>query len=159
MDNDAIKTYTMRISQANKTELVVITYDIILDDIAAACRAIDENCRDTLRRETSHAVRFVAELMSALNLTVPLSGQLWRLYEYVQKQLIAAGYSADRNELEAASEVILGLREAFAEISKMDTSESVMGNVQPVFAGLTYSRGRLNEVNLDPNQATRGFLA
>ena len=36
MDNDSIKTYSYRISQATRSQLVVITYDIILDYMKTA---------------------------------------------------------------------------------------------------------------------------
>ena len=34
-----------------------------------------------------------------------------------------------------------------------------MSNTQQVYAGLTYGRGSLNEMYVDPNQASRGFRA
>jgi len=35
----------------------------------------------------------------------------------------------------------------------------VMQNSQKLTAGLTYGKGRLNEICVDPNEAKRGFLA
>lgn len=159
MDKNSIKNFAMRVSQSNPTELVVVTYDIILKDLSDANAAIDGGDKQSASASCRHAVRFVAELMSSLNLSVNLSLQLWSLYEYAQKCMIKASFSHNKEDIEAAAAVFRGLRSAFAEIAKQDKSKSVMQNTQSVFAGLTYSRGRLNELSYDPNQNSRGFLA
>ena len=40
MDKNRQKDFARRISQANRTELVVVTYDIILEEIANAKKAL-----------------------------------------------------------------------------------------------------------------------
>ena len=52
-----------------------------------------------------------------------------------------------------------GLHESFEKIAQEDTSETVMKNSQQVYAGLTYGKGTLNEVFMNPNEASRGFKA
>lgn len=51
------------------------------------------------------------------------------------------------------------LHSAFEEVAKQDTSGAVMQNTQQVYAGLTYGKGKLNEVFMNGNERSRGFMA
>lgn len=148
----------MRVSQGNPTELVVIVYDIILEDIKDAKAAYPDDI-DAYRSSLKHGLRFVAELMNTLDYTKTVSYRLLRLYEYVQRVMVRCDVRGNDEELDAANNVIAGLRSAFAKIAPSDTSGPVMQNTQKVYAGLTYGRNSLNETSLDPNSANRGFLA
>ena len=57
------------------------------------------------------------------------------------------------------NKVMESLHSAFAEVAKQDTSGAVMQNTQQVYAGLTYGKGRLNEVFMNGNEQSRGFMA
>ena len=73
MDSEKRKAYTTRISQANRSGLVVVMYDIFftyLDDARAAYDAADWDAyKEALRR----AQRAIDELISALNFSYDLS--------------------------------------------------------------------------------------
>lgn len=49
------------------------------------------------------------------------------------------------------------MKESFEEIAKQDTSGPVMENSQQVYAGLTYGKGSLNEVAIDPEHLGEDF--
>lgn len=158
MDKEKQKDFARRISQANKTELVVITYDIILEEIETARNFRSAENLDEYRHAMKQAQRFLAELMSVLDFKYGLSLQLMSLYEYVQRILIKCDITAECSGLESAENVLKGLRSSFDKISSEDHSGSVMMNSQSVFAGLTYGKGSLNEYN--PSEGSnRGFLA
>lgn len=149
----------MRITQANGTQLVVITYDILIEEIGEAQRQFEAGNIDEYRRSTKSAQRFVADLMSALDYKYPIAAELLRLYEYVQRLLIKSDISGKPYELDSAKNVIAGLRKAFEKVAESDDSAPLMENTQSVVAGLTYGKGVLNETDLDPNASNRGFLA
>lgn len=174
MDKQTAKSFAMRVSQSSPTELVVVSYDIILQDISdmrkglkalnslgskekAASEEFNKQ-RDEIGDCSGHASRVIADLMSALDFKYDISKNLWSLYEFVQMKIIRARYSMSEEDLNAAEDVITGLRKSFAQISKNDTRTS-MKNTQSVFAGLTYSKNSLDEISIDPNHAKRGFLA
>ncbi len=182
LNKEEIKSFTLRVSQSNPTELVVVTYDIILKYIedakktAAKIREASSSflgdvhtflgtsdeliaLRGELEASCKGAVRFIADLMSALDMQYEISSSLWRLYEFAQMRIIRAQYSYSEKELADAEDVFLALRSSFDKISKDDKSNSVMQNTQSVFAGLTYSKGKLDEISIDPHQSNRGFLA
>ena len=158
MDKNRQKDFARRISQANKTELVVITYDIILEEIDNGRKAIANGNKEECRASLKSAQKFLGELMSVLDYKYAVSKRLLNLYEYVQRVLVASDIAGEDRELEGARNVIAGLRKAFAEIAPSDGSGSVMENSQNVYAGLTYGKGSLNEMNMSDG-SNRGFLA
>ena len=65
MTQEQIQTYTYRVSQASPCELVVIMYDIILDDVKNAKEAKNAGREKQYQEDLSHAVNFVNELTLA----------------------------------------------------------------------------------------------
>ena len=158
MDRSRQKDFARRISQANKTELVVITYDIILEEIDCGVKAFAQGGKEEGRAALKSAQKFLAELMSVLDYKYAISKRLLNLYEYVQRMLVASDIAGEDRGLDGAKNVISGLRKAYAEIAPRDESGAVMENSQNVYAGLTYGKGSLNEMNMS-DSSNRGFLA
>lgn len=159
MTQEQIQTYTLRVSQASPCELVVIMYDIILDDVRNARTAKNAGDTKQYQDELSHAVKFVNELMGALDFSQPISFRLMSLYIYVNKMLVKARVSGKWDSLNDVELVIEKLRAGFEGIKDQDTSGPVMQNVQQVYAGLTYGKGKLNETYLNAQDYNRGFNA
>lgn len=159
MRNEDLRAFTARISQANGSELVVIVYEIILKDIESAKEAFDAQDHTKFTRDVDHAVKFVNELINTLDFEYAISYDLMQLYLYCNKQLIEATLKKDIKPLESATKVLTSLLKGFNEVAKQDKSEPLMSNTQQVYAGLTYGKGSLNEMYVDPNQVERGFRA
>lgn len=159
MEKDKIQEFTLRVTQASKTELVVILYDILLSDIKEANRYFIEGDLNAYSQELKHAGKCVNELMATLDYRISLSRDLLSLYSYVNKTLIAAQMKKDATLLSSVVSVITKLQVAFSEISKQDTTGPVMVNTQQVYAGLTYGKGTLNESYLNSYDQNRGFKA
>lgn len=159
MDKSRQIDYARRITQANRTELVVVTYDILLEELDGAAAAAADKDTDGYRAALKQAQKFLGALMSALDFRYELSVRLMSLYEYVQRILVASDISGEDRGLAAARKVIGDLRSSFVQVAAQDDSEPLMENTQTVFAGLTYGRGSLNETDIDPAAAKRGFLA
>ena len=159
MTKEQIQTYTLRVSQASPCELVVIMYDIILDDVKNARAAKNAGDTKQYQADLSHAVKFVNELMGALDFSQPISFRLMSLYIYVNKMLVKARVTGRWDSLNDVELVIEKLRAGFDGIKNQDTSGPVMQNVQQVYAGLTYGKGKLNETYLNAQDYNRGFNA
>lgn len=159
MNNEDLKAFTARITQANGSELVVIVYEIILKDIESAKEAFNAQDHTKFTRDVDHAVKFVNELINTLDFEYPISYDLMQLYLYCNKQLIQATLKKEIESLESAAKVLTSLLKGFTEVAKQDKSEPLMSNTQQVYAGLTYGKGSLNEMYVDPNQMERGFRA
>ena len=157
MTNELMHACTARISQASRTEMVVIVYEIILSDIEAAQIAHQNGDMVTYNKEIKHAQRFLSELMGTLDYKYKISFDLMSLYIYVNKSLITAVFQKDPEALKAADSVLRKLMVGFQGICKEDLSGPVMQNTQQLYAGLTYGKGVLNEVYLDPADQNRGY--
>lgn len=159
MTKEQVQAYTLRVSQASPCELVVIMYDIILDDVKNA--RIAKNAGDEKQYQTDliHAGKFVNELMDALDFSQPISFRLMSLYIYVNKMLVKARINNKWDSLNDVELVIEKLRAGFDGIKDQDTTGPVMQNVQQVYAGLTYGKGTLNETYLNAQDYNRGFKA
>lgn len=156
MTKELKQEYTLRISQANKTQLITILYEMVLLYIDEAKEALDAGGR----MEYKNAIRKIRgcmdELTASLNLDYELAQNLLQLYLYVNRELVKASSHNGKENLEHVRKVIDQLHKAYLQIETQDTSGSVMGNTQTVYAGLTYGRNTLTENITDPS-ANRGF--
>jgi len=166
---ELIQDFVLRTSQASRSELVVILYDIILEDIRASreiLSGIDESDQEKkrseilkFRKELKQAQKVMNELMSALDFHYKLSFELRRLYVFINQELIRAERSNTTEPLILVEQMVQKLKSAFAEVAKEDTSGPVVQNAQHLAAGLTYGKSRLNEICIDLNDPNRGFTA
>lgn len=159
MDSIMTQTYAARVSQANRSELIVIIYDIILEDLKNGIKAYENNDLIMFDKELKHAQKFVNELISSLDFKYVISYDLMQLYLYTNKRIISAIIKKKPDTLESAIKVMNRLLIGFEEVAKEDTSEPLMQNTQQLYAGLTYGKGTLNETYIDPKQHSRGFKA
>ena len=160
MRAESVKIYTRRITSANKSEIIVIMYDIIEENLTLAKEALDKGDRPAFRNEIKQAVSFVKELLVSLDMSYEVSKNLASLYIYVSRCLNFALVSGKKEEIEVARKVLRKLGESFREVAKTDRSEPVMGNTQQIYAGITYGKGlSLDETLVTPNSEGRGFRA
>lgn len=159
MKKELIQEFSMRVTQASRTELIVIMYEIILSDIQSAREAYAAEDTATYDKELAHAGRFVNELMASLDYSVGLSYHLMSLYIFANKELTTAKIQKQPERLLGVEEVFEKLLAGYRKVSEEDVSGPVMKNTQQVYAGLTYGRGTLNEMYVNGNEARRGFMA
>ncbi len=159
MNKELAKTFATRVSQATRTELIVIMYEIILSDINSAKDNLATGDENSFVQDIKHGQKFVNELMGSLDYQYSISRDLMSLYVFVNKCLIDSMFQKSDVGLEQAKEVLNILLEGFKGIRKEDNYGNVMKNTGQLYAGLTYGRGVLNETYVDPNQQNRGFLA
>ena len=160
MKAESVKIFTRRITSANKSEIIVIIYDIIEENLALAKKALAEGDRETYRNEIKQAISFVKELLVSLDMKYEVSKYLASLYIYVSRCLNFALVSGKKEEIKAAEKVLRKLGDSFREVAKTDESKPVMENTQRVYAGITYGRGLdLDETLVAPAMESRGFRA
>lgn len=158
MQKEAVQAFTVRITQASKSELIVILYEMILEEIKEAKDAYANNDLTAFDKELKQAQKFLNELMSALDYQYKISYDLLSLYLYVNKGIITAIIQRKPDSLASAESVLQKLLIGFEGVSKEDTSGPMMRNTQQLYAGLTYGKGTLNETYIDPNDRSRGFI-
>ncbi len=156
MTKEQIQEYTLRIINANRSQLVVIYYDMILDYIKEAKYCLASKELKAYQKAIEQARRCMNGLVDGLNFKYDISHNLFQLYLYMEKELAKASIQRKADALTHVIPIIASLREAFYEIGKQDYSKTLMGNTQTVYAGLTYGKNQLME-SLDASDQSRGF--
>lgn len=156
MTKDSIKTYSYRISQASKTELVVIMYDMAMEYVKEAI-AVYQTDMEAYNGNLKQAKRVIDELTRSLDMQYEISEQLLKVYVCMMRFLVKAGAGKDVTVLGTVLRMLEMLRKSFYEVSTQDVSGPVMRNAQQVYAGLTYSNmGMSTEISSDP-VSNRGY--
>lgn len=158
MTSEHKQHYTLRITQANKTELIIILYEMLLDYIEEANKGFELGDATMSRDAIRKAKACLEELIASLNLHYQPAPQLLSLYLYCNREFIKADARNEKEPLYHIQNVIQQLLKAYRELAKQDHSEPVMENSQTVYAGFTYSKDRLAE-NLADQGFNRGFRA
>ena len=145
MTKDQIQEYTLRITKANRSQLIVIVYELALLYLDTAIKAFDENDHEGFKNNASYAGKCVGDLLEALDFNYEPAYPLMRIYVYISRQLALAPVRKDKEALIVAKRLMERLRKSFEDIASQDDSAPLMSNTQEVYAGLTYGRGSLNE--------------
>lgn len=159
MKKELLQEYAARVTQANRSELVVVIYEATLASIAEGRQCLTEGRIEEARTEIARARGMITELMSSLDLQYQISHYLRQLYIFAYHEL-CQGIALRNPELfDHAANIFEQLLPSFREVAKQDDSEAVMKNVQTIYAGLTYGPGTLNETIGVGEDSHRGFQA
>ena len=158
MTDEQKRSFTLRISQANRSKLVVIVYEMLLVYTLDARAAIENSNDDELKESIRKAKGCIDELINGLDESYDISKDLFNLYAYIIKEFVRAQMKHSTEALDNIVTVVTPLKDSFAKISQSDDSEPLMSNTQSVVAGYTYGRGDVNEA-VDNDAANRGFFA
>ena len=156
MKKEQIRDYTLRISQANASGLVVIIYELLLDCLADAVQAHQKQDVEQYVTHVKKARRYMGELIHGLNMQDEIARMLAKRYIFLHKELLTLERKPDIKKLEQMTEAIEDMQKHFIRIAREDREEPIMANTQKVYAGLTYGRTQLNETTLDYS-GNRGY--
>ena len=145
MTKEKKQAYSLRVAQANQSELTVITFEMFLDYINDACNCHDMNSEKEYKEYINKARAVLTEIMAALNFENKVSFDLIKIYEYVYSELSKMAYNADMELLGRIKGIMEKLLAAHEEVAKNDKHGAVMEKSQQLYAGLTYGKGYLNE--------------
>lgn len=157
MTKELKQEFTLRITQANKTQLITILYEMVLlylDEAKEACAVEDKAAYKNAIRKIRDCMN---ELTLSLHLEYELAQNLLQLYQYINSELVKASIHFDTENLAHVESIIKKLHGAYKQIEAQDTSKPIMGNAQAVYAGLTYGRNTLTE-NISDSTTNRGFF-
>ena len=151
------QAFTRRITQANKTQLVVVVYEIFLVYLEDALEAYKTQNMNEFRQNIAMARECIAHMRTSLDLEYQLARNLFSIYCFADRELANDYYGNKTDNLDAIRDIFTKLHDAYDTISKNDDSKPLMDNIQDVYAGLTYGKNDLNEslVNYDNK---RGYL-
>jgi flagellar protein FliS len=158
MTQEKKQEFTLKITQANKTQMITIIYEMVLQYIDDALDDITVGKRESADRSIAHAQNCIDELIRSLDLNYELGRNLYGIYLFSKKELNAAISGYNMHRIWRVKQNFLKLYEAYKELEKSDESEPMMGNIQTVYAGLTYGKYSLNE-DVSAVSMNRGYRA
>ena len=120
MKKEQLQEFAARVTQANRSELVVVIYEATLASIAEGKRYLMENDVEKARTEIARARGMITELMSSLDLQYEISHYLRQLYIFAYHEL-CHGIAERAPELfDHASDIFEKLLPSFQEVAKQD---------------------------------------
>lgn len=143
--------FTRRITQANRTQLVVILYEIFLVYLEDAGKAHEAEDQQEFVRNLELARDCIGEMRASLNFEYALSKNLFAIYCFADRELANHIFGNKTENLDALNRIFTKLHDAFATVSEQDKTGPLMDNIQDVYAGFTYGKEDVNEslVNYD----------
>ncbi len=156
MTTEKKQEFTLRITQANKTQLITILYEMVLAYIDDAKAALSDDNKAEYKASIRKIRGCMNELTSSLHLEYELAQSLLQLYLYINRELVKASLHYEISNLNNVVNVIEPLRKAYEQIEGEDASGPVMENSATVFLGLTYGRNNLIQSISEP--VKHGFL-
>lgn len=157
MKAEVKKEFQRKITQANKTQLVVIIYEMILIYIDDALEAYQKLDKKVFAFNLNMARKCIWELRGNLDFEYSLSKNLYSIYNFMDREFAKDIFGCKNDNLLEIRLMISKLHDSYEKLSKEDTSKPLMENSEEVYAGITYGRGTLNETSSFKNM-NRGFF-
>ena len=158
MTDEQKQEFTRKISNANKTGMIVVLYEMVLTYVQDAKKALEAQDKEALHQEIQRAKACIKELQNSLNFKNELAMNYFEIYLYLRRELSRADVAGNITALDNVCSIVTEMHDTYLKISEADISKPVMENTQTVYAGLTYGRNSLNE-SLASQDIDRGFRA
>ncbi len=146
MTKEEINIFSKRIAQSNKTQLVAVTFEIIINYLDSSVKALEEGDEEGFTDDLQRAKRFIDDLAVSLKFENQIAYDLMSLYSFADRCIIKSIIKKDSYHIGVVRDMMKMLGESFEKISKEDDSEPVMKNSMPIYAGITYGKDSVNEI-------------
>lgn len=156
MKKEKKQEFTLRITRANRTQMVVILYDMVLVYLEDALEAFENKNFKEFKWNIERGKDCIDELLNSLHMEYEIAGILRGLYFFYKRELTTAAIQMKAELVAPVMQMLRELKESYEQVASQDTSAPVMENAQTVYAGLTYGKDSLN-VNLSDQGTNRGF--
>lgn len=157
MTKECKQQFTLRISQANSTEMIVILYEMLLCYVDECEEALKTEDAEGLKEAARKARGCLNELLASLHMEYAPAPELKRLYLFCVRRLAYAEFKKNASVLDEIRRIVKPLHDAYQQIAAQNGQGPVMNNSQAVYAGLTYGRNTLTE-NMTDQGTNRGML-
>lgn len=156
MKKEKKQEFTLRITRANKTQMIVILYDMVMVYLEDALEAFENNNYKEYKWNIERGKDCIDELLNSLYMEYEIAGILRGLYFFYKRELTTAAVQMKPELVSPVMQMIRELKESYEQVASQDFSAPVMENAQTVYAGLTYGKDSLN-INLSDQGTNRGF--
>ena len=156
MEKEKKRDYQLRISQANKAELIVILYEIALDYLDEAVDSHKNRDINGYKDNLKKLRDCIEEMVNNLHFEKKKKKKLKEIYLYMKKVIREDIISGNTDNLDSVRKTLQSLHDSYEQVKGTDKSSPVMANTQAVLTGMTYSKNKvLNELTQDCTN--RGF--
>ncbi|MBQ7776145.1 MAG: flagellar export chaperone FliS [Lachnospiraceae bacterium] len=158
MTNEVKQQFTLRITQANATELVVILYEMTLLFLQEAKEAGEKQDWNEYKEAIRKTRNCINELLQSLHMEYEPAKNLFKLYMFCIRRLAYAQVRKEVQVLDEIESVLSKLKSAYAQIAPNNSSAPVMSNTQTVYSGLTYGKSAVLAEDVTGHSANRGMF-
>ncbi|MCR5344692.1 MAG: flagellar protein FliS [Lachnospiraceae bacterium] len=151
------KEYKERIIAANRSELIVIMYEMLFSYMEDVYVALDKDEWVEAKEAINHAEAVVRRLIDDLDFNYDIAKELYPLYDFVLRRFAAAKFKKSAEPVKQAETILRNLYKGMLEMASKDNSPTLMQNREDMYLGLTYGKNSLNEISTGVNK--RGFYA
>ena len=102
---------------ASPAELIVMLYDGMKRNMLIAKRAINKNDPNAAHTALMKALAIVEELVRCLDMNIPLSADLYAVYEFMHGAICEINIKKDTALIDPVTEMIQDLKEAWETVS------------------------------------------
>ena len=127
MRDELKQDYTRRITSANKSQLVVIMYDMFDQYLADAKESINISKFADMHTEIRRARNVLSELIISLDMKYEVAKDFERIYVYLAQRLVEANIKKDKEKLEEALVHLRTMRDTWKEIMQKDGTKAGEG--------------------------------
>jgi flagellar protein FliS len=118
MKKEEVRAFANRVTQASRSELIVILYEMTLTELTEAREAYEAENLSAFEKGLKKSQKYVNELIVALDYNYAVSYDLLSLYLYVNKRIITAILKQNPISLDSAQSVLDKLLTGFAGVSR-----------------------------------------
>lgn len=151
------KEYKERIIAANRSELIVIMYEMLFSYMEDVYEGIDKDEWVDAKEAINHAEAVVRRLIDDLDFNYDIAKELYPLYDFVLRRFAVARIKKSAEPVRQAETILRNLYKGMLDMAAEDNSPALMQNREDMYLGLTYGRNSLNEISTGVNK--RGFYA
>lgn len=158
MTKEQIQNFTFRISNANRTDMMAILYDMGIEYLTGALVALKESKFKDFSDEIYRFRGVNRELMDSVNNETQIGRNFLSIYVFMGKMVTEALINREGEPLERVIGMLTKMSETYRELGKKDPTGPVMEHAETVYSGFTYNRNRVTD-NVSNADVNRGFLA
>lgn len=116
------------VTTASPGELTLMLYNGCVKFIHQAKKAIEEESIQNRNRNIQKAQAVLSELMATLNMDIPVSKNMFNLYEYMHYRLTQANINNDVAILDEVEELTIEFRDTWKQVIQINRQHQYKGN-------------------------------
>ena len=149
--------YKARIINGNRSELIVVLYDMMFTYMNDAREYYKNDNWDEVKSTLDHIEAILRRLQEDLNHQYDIAKELYTLYQFSLTELGKCRYKKSLTYMNGVERIMKNLYVGMKAMCDVDDSLPLMQGTEKVVTGITYGRTSLQDMNY--GATSRGFYA